>query len=153
MHKVKVFKQSRGYCGPASLKILLSHYGIRMSEGHLARLTNASREKGTRVEGLVSALRSLGFKAEYQDNCSMPVLERELSQRPAIVNWFLGDEGHYSVVIGYNRREIIYADPFFGEIKRMPKKRFLAKWFDYNGEVPKDQSDFILRRMITAKLQ
>jgi hypothetical protein len=45
--RLKLFKQSKGYCGPASLKMVLSFYGINKSENYLARLTKATRERGS----------------------------------------------------------------------------------------------------------
>ena len=56
---VKKYLQSTGLCGPASLKILLSHFGKDFSESDLAGLASAAagleRGMGTEHEGMINA--------------------------------------------------------------------------------------------------
>ncbi|MFH1637788.1 MAG: cysteine peptidase family C39 domain-containing protein [Candidatus Woesearchaeota archaeon] len=47
MLKIKPFRQKSGFCGPASLKIVLKYYGIRKREKELAKLC------GCLAEGIV----------------------------------------------------------------------------------------------------
>lgn len=150
MIKVKPFKQSKGYCGPVSLKILLSHYGINKSESHLAKLTNTSRSKGCYASGLVKAGKKLGFKAYYKDNCSISDLKKLTKQNiPVIVDWFSPEEGgHYSVVVGFEKNKIILVDPHFGKKRKIKIDKFLSRWFDFENDPPKGKSDLILRRIV-----
>ena len=53
MLKIKPFKQSKGYCGPASLKMIMDFYGIKHSENYWAKLTKASRQKGCSEDKMV----------------------------------------------------------------------------------------------------
>jgi len=150
MISIKPFKQSKGYCGPASLKILLSHYNLNKSEKELAKLTNATREKGCLPEEIVKAAKKLGFKAQYKTNSSIKELKELIKKDiPVIVDWFSPEEeGHYSVIIGFQNKKIILADPHFGKIRKMKEQYFLFRWFDFDNYPPKNQSDLIIRGMI-----
>lgn len=152
MIKAKPFKQSKGYCGPASLKIILSYYGIDKSEKYLAKLTNTSRSKGCYGKELVKAGKKLGFKSYYKDNCSINDLKKLIKQNiPVIIDWFSPDPeegGHYSIVVGFERQKIILIDPYFGKKKKIRTDKFLSRWFDFENDPPKGKSDLNLRRMI-----
>lgn len=148
MIKIEPFKQSEGYCGPTSLKMVLAHYGINASEDELARLANASREDGCDPEDLVRAAKSFNLNAIYTQNNTIETLEEEVKKNtPVIVGWF-SDEPHYSVIVGFNNGHVVYADPEFGEIKNMSKIEFISKWFDFYAYPPKNGADLIIRSMI-----
>lgn len=61
MIKLKPFRQTPGYCGPASLKMVLDYYGFSMGEKELAELSDMTLEKGTSAEDLAKAAKRLGF--------------------------------------------------------------------------------------------
>lgn len=132
MIKLKPFKQSRGYCGPASLKMILSFYGINKSEKELAKLTKASRDKGCSEIDIVKIAKKFGFKAHIKKNSSIIEL-KELTMKgiPVVVDWFSPlENGHYSVVVGFERDKIIIADPLFGKTMKHKIKWFEDRWFD-----------------------
>ncbi len=150
MIKVNMFTQSSGYCGPASLKILLSHYGINKSEKFLAKLAHATRDSGCTVKGIISAAKKLGFRAYSKDNCKISDL-RKYAKRglPVIVDWFSqAGDGHYSVAIGFKKDNIVLADPLYMEPHEISIKKFLLRWFDFPGDQPHSKSSFIVRRVI-----
>ena len=66
MLNIKPFKQSKGYCGPASLKMVLGHYKIHKSENELAKLTKTSRTKGCKEENMVKLMTNLKAIATKQ---------------------------------------------------------------------------------------
>lgn len=43
---IELFKQTEGFCGPASLKMVLAYYGTEKTEDELADLMGATREYG-----------------------------------------------------------------------------------------------------------
>ena len=132
MIKLDLFKQSKGYCGPASLKIVLSYYGIDKSEDYLAKLTKTSRIKGCDEENIVRASEKLGLKGYVKQNSSIKEV-KELVKKgiPVIVNWFSPEEGgHYSVVVDFDKNNIVLADPHFGELKKHKIGWFEDRWFD-----------------------
>jgi len=132
MIKLKLFKQTKGYCGPASLKMVLSAYGMTKSEDYLAKLTKSSRKKGCSEENIVKAAKKLGFKGYVKENSSIKEVKSLLKKGiPVIVDWFSSEEaGHYSVVVGFEKKNILLADPHFGKIKKHKIERFTERWFD-----------------------
>lgn len=150
MIKVKSYKQSKGYCGPTSLRIVLSHHGISKSEKYLAKLIGASREKGCDEKGLLKAAKEFGFKGYWKEKSSINELKKLVKKEiPVIVNWFSPEQdGHYSVVIGFEKNKIIMVDPHFGEIRKMRIDQFLVRWFDFEIYPAKNRSELFLRRII-----
>ncbi|MBW3015369.1 C39 family peptidase [Candidatus Woesearchaeota archaeon] len=142
MIKVKLFKQSRGYCGPASFKMVLSAYGITKSENYLARITKTSRRSGCAESNLVRAAIRLGFDAYVKQNSSIKELKSLVKKGiPVIVDWFSPEEaGHYSVVVGFEGDKILLADPHFGKLKRHKIPWFEERWFDlpFQGLIKKE---------------
>jgi len=137
MIKIKLCKQSRGYCGPASLKMVLSAYGINKSESYLAKLTKASRVKGCSEENIVKSGKRYGLKGYVKQHSSINELKKLIKRGiPVIVDWLSPEEGgHYSVVVGFEKNKIILADPHFGKLKKHSIKWFKGRWYDsYEGK-------------------
>ncbi|MBT4166115.1 hypothetical protein HOE04_03695 [archaeon] len=132
MKNLKLFKQSRGYCGPASLKMVLSVYGVNKSEKEFAKLTKSSRDKGCDEIEIVNVAKKLGFKSYVKQNSNIDELKRLVKEGiPVIVDWFSPEEaGHYSVVVGFDKASILIADPHFGKVKRHDIDWFEERWFD-----------------------
>lgn len=152
MHNIIISSQTKdGYCGPVALGMVLSFYGLNLSEEELRKVSKCSIKGGTTANDLVNAAISLGFDSFYKDNCNWNDLENEVKKYPVIVNWFSINSGHYGVAIHSTKKDLTFADPEYGLLKKMPKSEFLPVWFDYNGEYPKSLSDFIMRRMIIVK--
>ena len=152
MLDVKPFKQTPGFCGPACLKMVFSYYGIEKSEMELAKLFNSIKEKGTSAQGLIDAANKLGFKAEIKDNCSFEDIKKYLSRKiPVIVDWFLNDEGHYSIIVGIDQENIYLQDPNLGHLRAMKLETFYRVWFDFPKNFLRDKDDLILRRIIVIE--
>jgi ABC-type bacteriocin/lantibiotic exporter with double-glycine peptidase domain len=133
MIKLKLFKQSKSYCGPASLKMVLSAYGKDYSENYLAKLTKASRREGTSEEDIVKAAKKLGFKAYTKEKSSIKELKKLVlkNKMPIIVTWFSPEAGnHFSVVVGFNKENILLANPHYGKIIKYKITWFEKRWFD-----------------------
>ncbi len=148
MIKLKLFKQSKGCCGPASLKMVLSSYGINKSEKYLAKLTKTSRTKGCYEKNIVEASEKLGLKGYVKQNSSIKEIEQLVKKKiPVIVNWFSPEEGsHYSVIVGFEKDKIILADPHFGEIKKYKINWFEDRWFDFIG--PASRNNLLVKEVI-----
>jgi ABC-type bacteriocin/lantibiotic exporter with double-glycine peptidase domain len=132
MIDLKPCKQSKGYCGPASLKMVLSVYGITKSEKYLAKLTKCTRTKGCDEVNIVKAAEELGFKGYYKQNSLISEVKKLVKKGiPVIVGWFSPEQaGHYSVVVGFEKNKILLADPHFGEVKEHTIAWFKERWFD-----------------------
>jgi ABC-type bacteriocin/lantibiotic exporter with double-glycine peptidase domain len=149
MIEMRLCRQSRGYCGPACLKMVLSAYGVERSERFLAKLTGCSRDGGCGEESLVKAAEELGFRGYVKRDSSMKELRRLVGKgTPVIVDWFSPEEaGHYSVVAGFEKGDIILADPHSGGLKRHNVDWFEERWFD----MPFDPDGPVLREIIVIE--
>jgi ABC-type bacteriocin/lantibiotic exporter with double-glycine peptidase domain len=129
-------QQTSGFCGPASLAILLDFYGVKMSQRQLGDLCGTTSKYGTEPEMLLEALSKLGFSPIASEHGSWETL-KDLIDRdiPVLVNWWSDyDEpadGHYSVVYKMTDSSIYIMDPELGGSRRMSKSKFLKNWYDF----------------------
>lgn len=96
---VKPFQEKLncGYCGPASLKILLSYYGINKTEDELAEMmAGYSKELGASDQDIKNAAKKLGFKVKIKNNSSFKDIENWLKKDvPVVVDWFTKGRSDY----------------------------------------------------------
>jgi len=160
MLRIKPFQETlnSGYCGPASLKILLSYYGIEKSEKELAKLCKTKKGLGTKSKEIERAAKRFGFKVRIKDNSNFKDIERWLNKKvPVIVDWFTrgGSDyddcniatSHYSVVEGLDDKFIYLQDPEIGKIRKLEREDFMMVWFDFTGRYIKP-SELVIRRII-----
>ena len=150
MLKVKPFKQTTGFCGPASLRIVLDYFGIKKSEKELAKLSGCSKSKGVEAESLLKATAKLGLKGFIKDFSEIKDIRKYVLKKkmPVIVDWFSVDEGHYSVVAGIDNKNIYLQDPELGKVRKLKIHDFKRIWFDFSGEFLRSKKDIIIRRLI-----
>ncbi len=150
MLDVKPFRQKSGFCGPASLKMILDFFGIKKSEDELAVLSGCTSHKGVGAEGLIKAAKLLGLKGFYKDFSEIKDLREYVIGKkiPAIIDWFSTDDGHYSVVVDIDKRNIYLQDPELGKLRILDIERFKRVWFDFGGNLLTSKDDIIIRRMI-----
>ncbi|MDD3497969.1 MAG: cysteine peptidase family C39 domain-containing protein [Candidatus Moranbacteria bacterium] len=161
MLKVKPFQETlnAGMCGPASLKIVLDHYGLEKSEQELAKLTENDKDLGATAENIAETARKLGFMAEIKNKCEFADIEEWLDKDvPVIVDWFTqgrkdypeeiaSADGHYSVVCGLDNVHIFLQDPEIGGMRKMKRDVFKRVWFDFKGEYI-NPDELIIRQII-----
>lgn len=160
MLNVKPFQETlnASMCGPASLKIVLSYYGIEKSEEELARLCKTDDELGTNDDGISEVAKNFGFNVEIKNNSNLNDIEDWLQKDvPVIVNWFTRGridytdsdvaDGHYSVVCGMDDEYIYLQDPEIGGIRKLEKEDFMTVWFDFSGKYI-NPNELILRQII-----
>lgn len=152
MINLKPFRQTPGLCGPASLKIVMDYYGISVSERKIAKAAGATKEKGVSFDGLARAAKHFKFNVFYKKNSSLDDIEKFINKKiPVIVDWFLEDDGHYSVVSGIDRKNILLMDPSLDKGKRkISREDFLRVWFDFRGKFIRKPEDLVLRLMLVA---
>lgn len=157
---VKPFQETlnSSYCGPATLKILLSYYGIEKSEKELAKLSIWNRKLGIDAQGIKRTAEKLGFKVKIKNNSNFKDIEKWLDKKvPVIVNWFTRGrndypdsetaDGHYSVAIGLDDKFIYLQDPEIGKIRKIKRYDFMRVWFDFRGDYIKP-NELIIRQII-----
>ena len=151
--KLRLVSQIPGFCGPASLRMILDYWGITVSQEKIAKLSSASKKSGTSLKGMIEAAKYFGFQVFLKDNGTIEDLRYFVGRGiPVIVNWFCKDDGHYSVVIHLNKRNIVLADPDSAPEniveRRMTIKKFFRVWFDFPGDFIKEKRNIIIRRML-----
>jgi ABC-type bacteriocin/lantibiotic exporter with double-glycine peptidase domain len=129
---IKPVKQSKGYCGPASLKMVMDYYGIVKSQDYWAKQTNTSRKTGCSEREIIKVSEALGFKSYMKQNSTINELRELFSKgNMIIVDWFSPEQaGHYSVVAGFEKKKLLIADPHFGRIIKHDIGWFQERWFD-----------------------
>jgi ABC-type bacteriocin/lantibiotic exporter with double-glycine peptidase domain len=150
---VKPFDQTKGLCGPASLKMVLRYFGEEYTEDELKNLSGATKSDGVGAEYLVATARELGYDAWIEDNASIDDLAKYVHDgTPVIVDWFSTDDGHYSVVVEIDKekQEIKLQDPEIRQLRTMPIETFKNVWFDFDSKRPETDS-FVVRRLIVIR--
>ena len=150
MLNVKPFRQSSGFCRPSSLKMVLDYYGISKTENELADLSEAKHIKGVGVKGLLKAAKALGLKAFYKDFSEIKDLKDYVlvKKTPVIVDWLSTNDGHYSVVVDIDTKNIYLQYPELGYLRTLDIETFKRVLFDFNGNYLTAKDNIIIRRMI-----
>lgn len=135
MIQLKLERQKPSNCGPASLKMLLGHYGVKKSQDELAKRCHTTWEKGTTHANLKVGLESLGFQVKAKDQADILELRQLIAHdTPVVVGWFVDEEEHYSVVYKFSHTYIWMMDPELGRgVRRMTIKKFLSVWYGPDG--------------------
>ncbi len=123
-------------CGPTSVTMLLKTYGKDATIDKVKAKTktqwfkwNGAAIGMTSPEMLVVAMNHFGVKSKMKKG-NLDQLKYYVSQnRPPVV---LVRSGrllwHYVIVIGYNEKQIIIADPASGKREVMPVEHFIGCW-------------------------
>lgn len=162
MITVLPFKQSdNSRCGPASIKMLISYYGIDVTEDEICDRCGWTYELGCTDFQMKEAIESFGLGCSIINNAGLEDIEYWIKHHiPVIVDWFtpgfnpsLGDmpNGHSSIVVGIDREYIYLLDPEMGEIRTILREEFNRVWFDWrNNPTIQSWDDFVLRQIIVA---
>jgi predicted double-glycine peptidase/predicted deacylase len=150
MLNVRPFRQKPGYCGPASLKMVLGFLGVTITEKKLAEISGCTPTCGVGAEGLVCAARKLGFRARIKDFSDLEDIHEWVNRKkiPVIVDWFAFEGGHYSVVSGIDKENVYLEDPSLGYRRALKRSTFKRLWFDFPNDYLKSKNELIIRRMI-----
>lgn len=103
-------------CGPAALRAVLAHHGVRVSEDDVALLAGNVPVLGVRPSGLVQAARELGCRADVFQARSLaalaPFLARDLPVMIVIDSFTQpGKAGHWVVVTELSDKHVKIMDP------------------------------------------
>lgn len=149
MIKYKVTKQLKGYCGPASLKMVFDYLGIIKTQEEWAKLSGTTQEDGVQNEGMIKAIKSVGFSCKIIKEASFLDLENLVkTHNTTMIIWWSEGGGHYSPVVDITEKSIIIADPEIGRYRRIGLKRFDHFWFDFAKDYNRDPKDLELRTLL-----
>lgn len=131
---LKHFKQDTNYsCGPATVQMLLAHFGIKKSEADLVKELGTDRSNGTENEAIVAEIMRHGLNCKTSTGASLSEIKFYVKHNlPVLVNYIEPerDDGHFALVVGYGWWRIYLHDPWHGPNFRMSKREFLSRWKD-----------------------
>ncbi len=134
--RLEHFKQSESRCGPASLKILTSHFGKHFTEEELAKLAGTTFERGTSHTGMIKAAKEIGGHVFAKEGGTIKELEYFVEKEglPVIVGWFHEDTDHFSVVASVTDQHVVIVDPAEDKPESWIDRDLFPKiWFDFVG--------------------
>lgn len=150
--RVPLTRQGFNYtCGPSALASIMYYYDQTKVylEADLAKQLNANEVDGTLVKEIAKFAESEGFVVKTYHNWNLEALKASVDQGvPVLVllqawadledpshdyktDW---EDGHFSVVVGYDENNIYFMDPStFGNYTFIPTQEFLDRWHDVDG--------------------
>lgn len=148
---VPMTRQAYDYtCGIAATQSVLGYFGDDYGESALYSGLKPTEKDVTPYNSIVNFLRKKGYHVEVivgkqpGQGMTLPQLKNSIDNRkPVIVliqayrdipntpfqtDW---DDGHFVVVIGYDKNNIYFMDPaFLGNYTYIPQQEFLIRWHD-----------------------
>lgn len=132
--KIPYHRQSTGYnCAPASLQMLLEFFGVYKSQKELAKKLKTTAKDGTGHERIIDFVAKHGFFCYASDNSTLEEIKGFIKRGyPVLVNFIepSDEEGHYALIVGINKNEIILNDPWNGRGFKISKADFKKRWRD-----------------------
>lgn len=141
--------QANNYsCGVGSAQAVLQYFGTWGYQDEMARAMGTSANDGTHPARLTSYLNKQGLKAQVQENMTLTDLEKVVNEGNLTIidyqayrespnvdyatDW---EDGHYSIVVGYDKDKIYIEDPsMFGSVGFLGRNELLTRWRDYEIE-------------------
>lgn len=111
-------------CGIACLKMIIRYYGKHVSNETLRQITGFNKT-GISLMGLAEGAEKCGLRSTPV-RLSVGQLEDVLL--PCILFW---KHDHYVVLLSYNRKRVVIADPAKG-IRKIPIQEFAKQWSTYD---------------------
>lgn len=148
--------QTYNNCGPASLAMTLSYYGINETQESLGKQLRPVQnqagdndDKAVFMRELARKAEEYGFVAYHRPNGNAQIIKQFINlDIPIIVSTWLDvndDIGHFRVIKGYddNKKQFIQDDSYQGKNKVYSYSDFDAIWKKFNYEylvlIPKDK--------------
>jgi ABC-type bacteriocin/lantibiotic exporter with double-glycine peptidase domain len=133
-------------CGSTSLNMILAYFGHDVGEGEIIKAAHVSKETGAPIEGLKKVSKKYGLKfkeghftindlKKHIDNGWPTLLMIQAWKEDHNPDWNLEwDAGHYTVVIGYDDKEIFFADPINVKRTKLTNSELMSRWHGWDDE-------------------
>lgn len=124
-----------GLCGPAALKVVLTHYKKDYTHDEIAKLCEVTPDEHASHAKMASGAAAAGLKTTELENAKIDDIRRFVDDDfPVIVGWQLDGKDHYSVVYDVGKMKIFMMDPATESgIRILPIEGFEAVWSDHGG--------------------
>jgi ABC-type bacteriocin/lantibiotic exporter with double-glycine peptidase domain len=129
--KIPYHKQQRfNTCGPAVLRMVLEHFGIKKSEQELVKVLKTNIFQGTLHKNLVKAAWLYDLRYYSFGNATIKDLKEFQEKGYVIIVAYQPPEDfyHYAVLKGFDDKYILLYDPWYGPLTKWELKNFLAGW-------------------------
>lgn len=150
LSQTRVAYQTFNNCGPATLSMILSYYGINKSQKELGdEMRPYQYPKGDNDDKtifpteFVAWVEKFGLEAIYRPNGSLELLKLFLANEiPVVVKTWLRpneDIGHFRIIRGFDEgaKVLIDDDSYFGPNRRLSYFDFMSMWQPFNyGYIP-----------------
>lgn len=141
--------QANSYsCGVGVAQAVAQYYGVWGYHAHHVAKLGTTEAEGTHPAAIVRYLRGLGLDARIVEGMTLADLRRHVDAGVPVILDFQAwnedprhdyarewEDGHYCVVVGYNRGHVFLEDPsLLGTIGWVRDAELLARWRDYENE-------------------
>lgn len=125
-----------GLCGPAALKVVLTHYKKEYTHNEIAKLCEVTPDEHASHAKMISAAIAAGLKITETANATIKNIRECVDEDvPVIIGWLLDGKDHYSVVYDVGKMKIFMMDPATESgIRILPIENFESIWMDKGGE-------------------
>jgi len=132
-------------CGASAVKAILKYYNINISEKDLINDLNTNSKNGTSINNIVNILKKYDLQSTIKTMSIQDLKDCVDKKIPVIIPiqaWpdkekdykNMWDEGHYVVVIGYDKDHIYFEDPALSKSKAyLTFKELEEQWHDKSG--------------------
>jgi len=132
--------------------MVFHYYDVHTTEAAVAKVAKATRSLGVGLAGMKKAANHFGFTLKSKDNASFSDVRKLLKKGiPPIVDWWSETDGHYSVVVGLDAKNIYLQDPEWGKVHPIDRQTFYRNWFDFDDDFLAKPSDLFLRRLMIVE--
>ena len=122
LQNMPIIYQSYNDCGPASIGMVLSYYGLPVNVQHISAATKPSPRSYMHVEQIGRYVSAYGLQTTNVRNANIGAAERLIRLGVPVIalTWYqqVGAVPHFRVVRGFDqKRELLYlADPLAGSV-------------------------------------
>ncbi len=136
-------------CGAVCVQSVLWYYGNRKrQECVLEKVLDVDKDEWTETKNMIKFLKKEKFKVdmhqmtvdelEWYVKRWIPVIVPIQARSDKKVKYAnVRHEGHFIVVVGYNKKNLFFSDPVTCHTCYLPKKEFLERWHDIDNKQKK----------------
>jgi len=139
--KIPVIRQTFEYsCGAKVVQGILNYFNIDVREDILIEKCKTDKDLGTNIENIVSVIKEYGIQC-FSKETNIEEIKKNIDKNlPVIVNFqawgnlndyeLNWENGHYSIIIGYDKKNFYFRDPASYNTCYLSFVEFLKRWHD-----------------------
>ncbi len=129
-------------CGASALQSVLVYYGIEIREEFIIKYAHTNNNDGTSIKNIEKTVKKYKLRCisktmtisdikKFIDKKIPVIVVMQAWTRRKGIDWKKDwNDGHYVVVIGYDKNKLIFEDPSSFERTYLPFKEFDKRWHD-----------------------